>query len=188
MRPASLPSSPARVLTAHRNSQGRTGRDNSSDPDCASAARAGLWAPREGPAAASPGISTETRAAAKWFLTRRKEVVFIGRVFAFDAGRMFFGRLAGRPEGRRYVDGFAYVKIEARILARAQCGKVSRFVLFASDIPSITEPLWTGAHAGKYSFAGSAGMGEARPFFRTAIRKSRWRTKNLAASLQRAGR
>src|SRR5260221_12562613 len=41
-----------------------------------------------------------------------------------------FSHRSGCREGRRYVDGFAYVKIEARILARAQCGKVSR--LFSS--------------------------------------------------------
>ncbi len=83
-------------------------------------------------------------------------------LFVFGAGRMFFQRLAGRPEGRRYVDGFAYVKIEARILARAQCGKVSRFVLFAADIPSIVEPFCAGALAGKHSLAGSANLGETR--------------------------
>src|SRR4029077_10736564 len=117
MRPDSLPKSPARVPTAHRSSQGRTGRDNSSDRDCISAARPAPWALGEGPAAASHGISAETRAATKWFPTRPKEVVFIGRCIVFGAGRMLFLRLGARPEGRRYVDGFAYVKIEARLLA-----------------------------------------------------------------------
>jgi hypothetical protein len=85
---------------------------------------------------------------------------------------MFFPRLGGRREGRRYVDGFAYVKIEARILACAQCGKVSRFVLFAADIPSIVEPFCAGALVGRYSLAGPPGLGETRAFFRLAIRES----------------
>jgi hypothetical protein len=89
-------------------------------------------------------------------------VVPISVLFVFGAARMFFLRLSGRPDGRRYVDGFAYAKIEARILACAQCGKVSRFVLFAADIPSIIEPFGAGAFAGKYSLAGSAGLGETR--------------------------
>src|ERR1700693_1411342 len=100
MRPDSLPKSPARVPTAHRNSQGRTGRDNSSDRDCISAARPVPWALCEGPAAASHGISAEMRAAAKWFPTRRKEVVFIGLFFVFGAGRIVFsaaGWAAGTP-------------------------------------------------------------------------------------------
>ena len=101
---------------------------------------------------------------------------------------MFFLRLGGRPEGCRYVDGFAYVKIEARILARAQCGKVSRFVLFAADIPSIIEPFGAGAFARKYSLAGSAGLGETQAFFRLANCESCRRTKSLPACLQRAGR
>ena len=82
---------------------------------------------------------------------------------------MFSGRSAGRPEGRRYVDGFAYVKIEARILACAQCGKVSRFVLFAADIPSIVEPFGAGASTGKYSLAGAAGLGEAQELVWRAV-------------------
>jgi len=94
---------------------------------------------------------------------------------------MFFPRLGGRPEGRRYVDGFAYVKIEARILACAQCGKVSRFVLFAADIPSIVEPFCAGASAGQYSLAGSTSMGEARVLARLAIHEFSRRTKSLAA-------
>jgi hypothetical protein len=101
---------------------------------------------------------------------------------------MFFLRLVGRPEGRRYVDGFAYVKIEARILARAQCGKVSRFVLFAADIPSIVEPFGAGALAGKHSLAGSAGVGETLAFFPLAIREPRYCAKNFAAPCQRFGR
>src|SRR5260221_13986747 len=54
---------------------------------------------------------------------------FRQHVFVCSVGGMFSHRWGWR-EGRRYVDGFAYVKIEARILARAQCGKVSR--LFSS--------------------------------------------------------
>ena len=68
-------------------------------------------------------------------------------LFVFCAACISFLRLVGRPEGRRYVDGVAYVKIEARILACAQCGKVSRFVLFAADIPSIVEPFCAGTFA-----------------------------------------
>ncbi len=46
-------------------------------------------------------------------------MVFISVLFVFSAGRMFLERLVGGPERRRYVDGFAYAKIEARILTRA---------------------------------------------------------------------
>jgi hypothetical protein len=100
---------------------------------------------------------------------------------------MFFLRLGGRPEGCRYVDGFAYVKIEARILARAQCGKVSRFVLFAADIPSIIEPFGAGAFAGKYSLAGSAGLGETQAFFRLANCESCHNPKAFAAPFEWLG-
>jgi hypothetical protein len=141
------------------------------------------WALCEGPAAASHGISAEA-AKAKYFPPARRNVVFISILFVFGAGRMFSGRSAGRPEGRHYVDGFAYVKIEARILARTQCGKVSRFVLFAADIPSIVEPFGAGASAGKYSLAGSAGLAETCAFFRLAICECCHGTKNLTARAQ----
>ena len=100
---------------------------------------------------------------------------------------MFFLRLGGRPEGCRYVDGFACVKIEARILARAQCGKVSRFVLFAADIPSIIEPFGAGAFSGKYSLAGSARLGETRTLAWRAIGESCHNPKAFAAPFEWLG-
>jgi hypothetical protein len=108
--------------------------------------------------------------------------------FSFLAvGACLYLQLVGRPEGRRYVDGFAYVKIEARILARAQCGKVSRFVLFAADIPSIVEPICAGALAGKRPLAGSAGLGETRAFIRLAVCESRYSIKDFPDPCQRLG-
>src|SRR3984893_12493633 len=101
---------------------------------------------------------------------------------------MFFQRLGGRLEGRRYVDGFAYVKIEARSLARAQCGKVSRFVLFAADIPSIAEPFSVGAPAGEYSSAGPARLGKALVPRRITIHEYSSCTKDLVSVFQRIGR
>src|SRR5258708_39753598 len=84
-------------------------------------------------------------------------ISFRQHTFVCSAGRTFSHRL-DRPEGRRYVDGFAYVKIEARILARAQCGKVSRLfssrrtflrslsrsalVLSLENILSLARPVW----------------------------------------------
>src|SRR6266853_3394553 len=138
MRPDSFPNSPARVPTAHKNSQGRTGRDNSRERGCDSAVEA-AWRPGEGRATANDASNREARTSARRSATRRRRMAFIRILFVCETGRMFFQRLGSRLEGRRYVDGFAYAKIEARSLARAQCGKVSRFVLFAADIPSIAE-------------------------------------------------
>src|SRR5258708_14493894 len=74
-------------------------------------------------------MNVEVRARAKYIRPSRQRLVFVS-IFscAAQGARVRTGWAAGLK--RRYGDGFAYVKIEARILARAQCGKVSR--LFSS--------------------------------------------------------
>jgi hypothetical protein len=93
-----------------------------------------------------------------------------------------FPLLALITESRR-----AYVKIEARILARLVREGIT-FVLFATDIPSIIESFGVGALAGKSSRDDSVGVGEARAIFQFAVSAFRRRDKKCFGALQRVGR
>src|SRR5712664_1334647 len=170
MRPASFPRRPARVPTAHRNSQGRTDRDNSNE--CPRSA-AGL-------ACKADGIREESSRHSKQRIRGEKRS-WLGMLFGCSK-RETSPQRNELAESRR-----AYVKIESRILARPVREGIT-FVLFAADIPSIPGSFGAGALAGKYSLAGPAGLGETRAFFRLAVREFHCCTKNFVSLFQRAGR
>src|SRR5260370_33248258 len=170
MRPASFPRRPARVPTAHRNSQGRTGRDNSNE---SSRSAAGVACKPNGIREASSRHSKQQ--------TRGEKGSWLGMLLAVRDEKLLPQRIE-LVESRR-----AYVKINARILARPVRERIT-FVLFAADIPSIPESFGAGALAGEYSLAGPAGLGEARAFFRLAVSASCCCTKNFVSRFERAGR
>ena len=80
----------------------------------------------------------------------------------------------------------AYVKIEARILARPVREGIT-FVLFAADIPSIVESFGVGALAGKCPGDDSPGVGEAWAIFRPAVTAFCRRAKKCFGALRRIG-
>src|SRR5260370_4596349 len=170
MRPASFPRRPARVPTAHRNSQGRTGRDNSNE---SSRSAAGVACKPDGIREASSRHSKQQ--------TRGEKGSWLGMLLAVRNEKLLPQRIE-LVESRR-----AYVKIESRIVARSVREGIT-FVLFAADIPSIPESFGAGALAGEYSLGGAASLGEARAFFRLAVPASCCCTKSFVSRFERAGR
>src|SRR6266404_1992766 len=102
--------------------------------------------------------------------------------FGAGRGRKTFPLVLWIAESRR-----AYVKIEARILARPVREGIT-FVLIAADIPSVVESFGVGALAGKCSRADSARMGKAWAIFWHAVPAFCRRAKKCFGALQRTGR
>src|SRR5260370_32880420 len=170
MRPASFPRRPARVPTAHRNSQGGAGRGNSNESSRSAA----------GVACKPDGIREASRRHSKQ-QTRGEKGSWLGMLLAVRDEKLLPQRIE-LVESRR-----AYVKIKARILARPVREGIT-FVLFAADIPSIPESFGAGALAGEYSLAGPASLAEARAFFRLAASASCCCRKNFVFPFERAAR